>query len=32
MIWVDDDVKEFWLQPDNQACEFTVDEITLLCP
>jgi hypothetical protein len=32
IIWVDDLVKEFWLQPDNQRCEFTVDEITLLYP
>ena len=30
MIWMDDAVKEFWLQPDNQRCEFTVAEITLL--
>ncbi len=29
-IWVDDAVKEFWLQPDNDRCEFTVAEITLL--
>ena len=30
MIWVDDTVKEFWIQPDNERCEFTVAEITLL--
>jgi hypothetical protein len=29
-IWVEDAVKEFWLQPDNDRCEFTVHEITLL--
>jgi hypothetical protein len=32
IIWIDDMLKEFWLQPDNQHCEFTVEEITLLCP
>ena len=29
-LWVEDTVKEFWLQPDNQACEFSIGEITLL--
>jgi hypothetical protein len=31
MIWVDDVMKEFWLQPDNQPCQFTPTEIALLC-
>jgi hypothetical protein len=29
-IWIVDTVKEFRLQPDNQRCEFTVNEITVL--
>ena len=29
-LWVEDTVKEFWLQPDNQACEFSIGEIALL--
>ncbi len=30
MIWIADEVKEFWIQPDNQACEFTITGLTLL--
>jgi hypothetical protein len=29
-IWIADKVKEFWIQPDNQRCDFTVNEITVL--
>jgi hypothetical protein len=29
-IWVDDVVEQFRIQPDNQPCEFRIDEITLL--
>ena len=29
-IWIGEMVKEFWIQPDNQRCEFTVHEITVL--
>ena len=29
VIWIDDVVKEFWIQPDNQACEFGVRGISL---
>jgi hypothetical protein len=31
-VWVADRVKEFWVQPDNQPCEFTPEGITLLVP
>jgi hypothetical protein len=31
IVWVDDVVKDFWLQPDNQPCEFTLTEMALLC-
>ena len=29
-VWIAEKVKDFWIQPDNQRCEFTVNEITLL--
>ena len=32
MVWVADQVKEFWIYPDNQGCEFTVEGLTLLMP
>ena len=31
-IWVGDTVKEFWIQPDNQPCEFTIVKLDLLVP
>ncbi len=31
-VWIDDDVYEFRIQPDNQKCEFKIDAITLLVP
>jgi hypothetical protein len=31
-VWVDDFVSEFRIQPDNQPCEFHIDEIVLLKP
>jgi hypothetical protein len=30
-VWIDDDLSEFRIQPDNQRCEFHIDKITLLC-
>ncbi len=30
VIWIDDIVKEIWIQPDNQACDFGVRGITVL--
>lgn len=32
MLWIADEVKEFWIQPDNQRCEFAVEGLTLLVP
>jgi hypothetical protein len=32
MVWVADEVKEFWIQPDNQPCEFSIKGLTLLVP
>jgi hypothetical protein len=31
-IWIDDVVEKFRIQPDNQPCEFRIDQITLLEP
>jgi hypothetical protein len=31
-IWLGDTVKEFWIQPDNQLCEFTIVKLDLLVP
>ena len=31
-VWIDDDVEQFRIQPDNQPCEFRIDKITLLEP
>jgi hypothetical protein len=31
-VWIADLVQEFEIQPDNQRCEFTVHELTLLVP
>ena len=31
-VWVDDTVDQFRIQPDNQPCEFQIDEIVLLVP
>jgi hypothetical protein len=31
-IWIDDVVAQFRIQPDNQRCQFRIDEITLLEP
>lgn len=31
-IWIDDNVADFRIQPDNQPCEFRIDDITLLTP
>jgi hypothetical protein len=31
-IWIDDVVEKLRIQPDNQRCEFRIDEITLLEP
>jgi hypothetical protein len=32
IIRVADTVKEFWIQPDNQPCEFSIEEIVLRIP
>jgi hypothetical protein len=31
-VWVGDTVKQFWIQPDNQPCEFTIAGLDLLIP
>src|SRR5262249_7594169 len=31
-VWVDDIIDQFRIQPDNQPCEFRIDEIVLLVP
>jgi hypothetical protein len=31
-VWIDDTAAEFRIQPDNQPCEFQIDEIMLICP
>jgi len=31
-VWIDDNVAEFRIQPDNQPCDFHIDEIALICP
>jgi hypothetical protein len=30
VIWIDDTIQEFWIQPDNQPCDFAVRRLTLL--
>lgn len=32
LLWIDDDVLEFLIQPDNQPCQFRIRELTLLLP
>jgi hypothetical protein len=31
-VWIDDVVDQFRIQPDNQPCEFRIDQLTILEP
>ncbi len=31
-VWIDDTLADFRIQPDNQPCDFHIDEIVLICP